>query len=83
VTTHRLEGQGFGVVQRVTDSAWSFSPFLEGTVVPLITRRLQVELGLQGYASIVRAGFEIQNHGEIYRMPPFAGAAVVRVVFPL
>jgi hypothetical protein len=83
VTAHRLEGQGFGVAQSVTDSAWSVSPFLEGTVVPLLTRNLQVELGLQGYASIVRARFEIENHGEIYRVSPFAAAAVVRVAFPL
>ncbi len=83
VAAHRLEGQGFGFSESLSDSAWSVAPVLEATLVASRTRNLRVELGVQGYVSIVRARFEIENLGEIHRASPFAGAAVARVAFPL
>ena len=56
---------------------------IEATVIALHTSDLRVELGLQGYLSLVRARFEVSEFGEVYRMPPFAGAAVARVAFEL
>jgi hypothetical protein len=83
IAVHRLEGVGFLVAQSTTDSAWSVAPMLEATVIPFDSRELRLEFGLQGYRSIVRAGFEIQGFGEIHRATPFAGAAIGRVAFHL
>jgi hypothetical protein len=83
LAVHRLEGEGVGVTQELTDSAWSLSPLIEATFIAWQARDLRVELGLQGYGSIVRARFEIGRVGEVYRVPPFSGAALARVVFSL
>jgi len=83
VAVYRLEGEGLSVAQSLTDSAWAVSPGIETAFIAFHRFDLRVELGLQGYASIVRPRFEISGFGEIYRAPPFGGAAVARVAFRL
>jgi hypothetical protein len=83
LAVHWLEGEGVGVAQKLTDSAWSLSSLIEATFIAWQARDLRVELGLQGHGSIVRARFEIGGLGEVYRVPPFSGAAVARVALSL
>jgi len=81
VAVHRLEGEGFGIAQPTTDTAWSVTPQIEAAFSPFRTDSVRLEVGVQGFVAVVRPRFEIGGVGEVYRAPLFGGAALARVAW--
>lgn len=80
---HRLEGSGLGAPTTTTtfsDVVWSVAPAAELAGILLRVDQLAVELAAQGRWAVVRPRFEISGFGEVYQVPRFGGAGLLRGV---
>jgi hypothetical protein len=83
----RLSGQGAGVTDPQTDSAWAAGPTLGLELTPLQVRPFWLGLGAEGQLNAVRGRFQILHYFrpvseapyEIYAVPWLAGSAFVRL----
>lgn len=77
-----LQGTGdAGISERRTDSAWSVAPSLELAVIPFETNHLHIELAAQGRLALLRPRFVVTGFRDVYRVPSFGGAGLVRGAF--
>ena len=77
---HRLEGTGLGAPDTFSDVVWSVAPAAELAGILLRVDQLGIEVAAQGRWAVVRPRFEITGTGEVYRVPRFGGAGLLRGV---
>ena len=77
-----LEGTGdTGVSDRRTDAAWGLAPSLELAGIPFESRHLRIELAAQGRVALLRPRFVVTGFRDVYQVPRFGGAGLVRGAF--
>lgn len=77
-----LQGTGdAGISNRQTDSAWSVAPSLELGLIPFESRYLRIEVAAQGRVAVLRPRFVVTGFRDLYRVPSFGGAGLVRGAF--
>ncbi len=77
-----LQGTGdAGISERLTDTAWSVAPSLELALIPFESRHLRIEVAAQGRLALLRPRFVVTGFRDVYRVPNFGGAGLVRGVF--
>jgi hypothetical protein len=74
-----LFGRGdAGIAVPGADSAWTLAPSAELAVIPLRTERLALELAAEGRLALIRPTFEVTGFRDLYQVPPWGGALLVR-----
>jgi hypothetical protein len=77
-----LEGVGdAGVSDRQTDSAWALAPSLELAFIPFEIQHLRFEVAAQGRVALLRPRFVVTGFRDLYQVPIFGGAGLVRGTF--
>jgi hypothetical protein len=77
-----LEGTGdSGISERLTDAAWGVAPSLELAVIPFESRHLRLEAAAQARVALLRPRFVVTGFRDVYQVPSFGGAGLVRGVF--
>jgi hypothetical protein len=77
-----LRGAGdAGISERQTDSAWALAPSLELAFIPFDSRHLRIEVAAQGRISLLRPRFVVTGFRDLYQVPRFGGAGLVRGTF--
>jgi hypothetical protein len=77
-----LEGTGdAGISERQTDAAWGVAPSLELALIPFESGHLRLEVAGQGRVALLRPRFVVTGFRDVYQVPSFGGAGLVRGVF--
>jgi hypothetical protein len=78
-----MVGRGTGVTTPLSDTAWSLAPSLELAAIPLQIEGLRLELAVQGRVALLRPRFQVEGVGDVYRVPQFGAAGLLRVAYLL
>jgi hypothetical protein len=77
-----LEGTGdAGISERQTDAAWGVAPSLEFALIPFESQHLRLEAATQARVALLRPRFVVTGFRDVYQVPSFGGAGLVRGVF--
>lgn len=75
----RLKGVGLGSADNAEDTAWSAGPTISAGWIPLRVRHFWLGVGVETQLNLLRARYEILNHGEVFRVSPVSAGLTVGV----
>ncbi len=78
---YRLFGSGFGPpsIATTSDAVWAAGPEGGVTFIPLRAKEIWLGASAEAHLDVLRPHFEILQHGSVFRVPLFSGAAFLRV----